>query len=142
MQAMIDKTFGSFTWDDAGVVGSLVCVCHCIATPFLAAAFPILAVSERATHIGLTAALLLIGVLAFLPGYLQHSKPHMALVAVTGFAMLVLAVCIPAALTSESLETGLTVAGGLLLICAHLSNAYYCQRCYLCAEQPCDPSWG
>ena len=89
MQALTNKTFTPITWDRAGVAGSFVCITHCIATPFLAAAFPILAVNEKGTHIGLTVVLMLIGLLAFLPGYRNHSKPHMALVAAIGFAMLV-----------------------------------------------------
>lgn len=136
MQTLTKKTFAPFTWDRAGVVGSFVCVSHCIATPFLAATLPILAVTEKATHIGLTVVLMLIGLLAFLPGYRLHSKPQLALVAAIGFAMLVLAVLIPEALASEALETGLTVVGGLLLITAHLSNTYYCRRCRICFERP------
>lgn len=137
MQALTTKATSIFNWDHAGVIGSLVCIFHCIATPFLAAALPILAVTEKETHIGLTVVLMLIGTLAFLPGYRYHSKPQMALVAIIGFAMLVLAVLIPEAFASEALETGLTVAGGLFLTTAHLSNAYYCRRCCVCAEQPC-----
>jgi len=137
MQALTTKATSTFSWDHAGVIGSLVCIFHCIATPFLAAALPILAVTEKETHVGLTVALMFIGMLAFLPGYRYHSKPHMALVAIIGFAMLVLAVFIPEAFASEALETGLTVAGGLFLTTAHLSNAYYCRRCCVCAEEPC-----
>ena len=137
MQALTTKALLPFNWDHAGIIGSLVCIAHCVATPFLAAALPILAVTEKETHVGLTVALMLIGIMAFLPGYRYHSKPHMALVAIIGFAMLVLAVFIPEAFASAALETGLTVAGGLFLTTAHLSNAYYCRRCCLCAEQPC-----
>ena len=131
MQALTTKTLTPIIWDRAGVAGSFVCITHCIATPFLAAAFPILAVNEKGTHIGLTVALMLIGILAFRPGYRHHSKPHMALVAAIGFAMLVLAVFIPETLANETLETGLTVVGGLLLITAHLSNV--CRDALACA---------
>lgn len=115
----------------------LVCITHCIATPFLAAALPVLAVTETETHIGLAVVLFVIGLLAFLPGYRLHSKPYMALVAALGFVMLLMAAFLPETLSSEELETGLTVAGGLLLVTAHLSNAYYCRRCRICAEDPC-----
>ena len=135
MQALNTKATLPFNWDHAGIIGSLLCITHCVATPFLAAALPVLAVTEKETHVGLTVALMLIGLLAFLPGYRYHSKPHMALVAIVGFAMLVLAVFIPEAFASAALETGLTVAGGLFLTTAHLSNAYYCRHCCVCAEQ-------
>jgi len=134
MHAATTEDFVAAKWDRAGVVGSLVCIFHCVATPFLAATLPILAVTEKETHLGLTLMLMLIGLLAFLPGYRQHNKPFMGLVAGLGFAMLVLAVFIPERLASETLETGLTLAGGILLISAHLTNAYYCRQCRVCAK--------
>lgn len=137
MQALSIKTFTPIAWDRAGIAGSLLCIAHCIATPLLAAALPVLAVYEKGTHISLTIALMCIGLLAFLPGYRHHNKPHMALVAAIGFAMLVLAVFIPERLASEMLETGLTVVGGMLLVSAHVSNAYFCRRCCVCTDQPC-----
>ena len=42
----------STRWDRVGVIGSLLCIGHCIATPFLAALLPVLAVTEKGTHIG------------------------------------------------------------------------------------------
>lgn len=136
MQAIIDRGASATKWDRAGIAGSLLCIFHCVATPSLAAALPVLAVTERETHIGLTGLLMVTGLLAFLPGYRHHSKPLMALVGALGFAMLVLAVMIPAPFGGETLETLLTVVGGLLLIGAHLTNAYYCRHCQLCAEDP------
>jgi hypothetical protein len=121
-------------WDRAGIAGSFICIFHCVATPFLAAAVPVLAVTEKETHIGLTLMLMLIGLLAFLPGYRRHNKPYMALVAGLGFAMLILAVFVPERFATEAMETGLTVVGGLLLITAHLTNAYFCRHCPVCAE--------
>lgn len=124
-------------WDRAGVIGSLVCIAHCVITPFLAAALPVLAVTEKQTHIGLTVILMLFGLLAFVPGYRRHSKPHISLLAVAAFAMLVIVAFIPEGIASESMETGLTVAGGVLLIAAHLTNVHYCRRCPRCADNPC-----
>ena len=99
-----------FGWDRAGVIGSLLCIAHCVVTPFLAAALPVLAVTEKETHIGLTVVLMLIGLLAFLPGYRQHSKSYMGLLAMLGFAMLSMAVFLPEEFSSEAMETGLTVS--------------------------------
>lgn len=124
-------------WDRAGVAGSLLCIAHCVLTPFLAALLPILAVTERDTHIGLTLFLMLVGALAFLLGYRRHGKRHLGVVAGVGFAMLGLAAFAPEGAASEGVETALTVSGGLCLIFAHLRNAYYCRRCSVCAEDPC-----
>ena len=79
MHAATTEDFVAAKWDRAGVVGSLVCIFHCVATPFLAATLPLLAVTEKETHLGLTLMLMLIGLLAFLPGYRQHNKPFMGL---------------------------------------------------------------
>ena len=136
MHALSTNAAVSPTWDRAGVAGSLLCIVHCIATPILAAALPVLAVTEKETHIGLTVALMLIGLFAFVRGFRQHSKPHMVLVAGAGFAMLLVAAFMPEVRMAETLETGLTVAGGLLLITAHLGNAYYCRLCYVCPSGP------
>lgn len=124
-------------WDRAGVAGSVLCIAHCILTPFLAAVLPILAATEKGTHIGLTLGLMLVGALAFLSGYRRHRKRHLALVAGSGFAMLCLAAFAPEGMASEEVETALTVTGGMCLVFAHLRNAYYCRRCRVCAEDPC-----
>jgi hypothetical protein len=143
MQALTINT--KFSADRVGILGSMLCIIHCIATPFLVAALPILAVTESQTHIALAVVLLLIGFIAFLPGYRVHGKPYMAMVAAVGFALILTAAFLPetlpsflgGTLSSETLETGLTVSGGMLLISAHLSNAYYCRSCRICAEDPC-----
>lgn len=128
---------GSPSWDYSGISASVLCITHCIATPMLAGIAPVLAATERQTHLGLTAALFLVGVLAFLPGRRWHGRSRPALTALSGFAMLVGAMLLPEGSSSEFLELGLTVAGGALLITAHLTNVYYCRRCRMCGELPC-----
>lgn len=140
MQLVTTNFAESSKWDRAGVIGSLVCITHCIATPLLAATLPVLAVMEKSTHIGLTIMLLLIGLFAFLPGYKHHNRPHMAVLAAIGFALLVLAAALPETIATDTLETSFTIAGGILLISAHLTNAYYCSRCGVCSSERCNLS--
>lgn len=128
---------GSRRWDYGGVTASVLCIVHCIAMPLLVGFAPVLAATEHETHIGLTAGLFLIGLLAFLPGYREHRRIRPVLIAVSGFAMLVSAALLPSGVTSEFWEPALTVTGGLLLITAHLGNVYYCRRCRSCGSTPC-----
>ena len=124
-------------WDKAGMATSMLCILHCILTPLLAASLPILAATEQSTHIGLTLALMTIGLLAFIPGYRKHGRRSMVLLGVIGFALLCTAVILPEGIPSEAVETALTMMGGACLIVAHMSNLYYCKTCSVCGERPC-----
>jgi hypothetical protein len=124
-------------WDKTGIATSMICIVHCILTPFLAAALPILAVTEQGTHIGFTIALLAIGSVAFMPGYRKHGRRSMVYMGMLGFLMLCAAVILPETLATEAIETSLTVIGGGFLIIAHLCNMYFCLNCSICNEDPC-----
>lgn len=128
---------GVRAWDYGGVGTSMLCIAHCITMPLLAGIAPVLAAAERPTHLGLTSVLFLIGLLAFVPARRAHGRMWPALTALLGFAMLVGAVLLSAGPWSEIGETGLTVAGGALLITAHLTNIHYCRSCRTCGEEPC-----
>jgi hypothetical protein len=129
-------------WDRAGIAASALCVTHCVATPLVATALPILAATEEGTHLALTLTLLLIGLLAFLPGRRSHGSSRPLGLAIPGFAMLGGALALPEAIGGESLETVLTIAGGALLISAHLCNIRLCRRCQACAGPGCGPARG
>lgn len=127
----------SSRWDKTGIATSTLCIMHCILTPFIAAAFPIIAATERSTHIGLTILLMAIGSVAFVPGYRKHGRRSMVYMGMLGFMMLCTAVLLPESLASETIEAALTVIGGGFLIMAHLSNMYFCLHCSICRENPC-----
>jgi hypothetical protein len=127
----------SSRWDKTGIAASTLCIVHCILTPFLAAALPIIAATERSTHIGLTIILMAIGSVAFVPGYRKHGRRSMVYMGMLGFMMLCAAVLLPENLASETIETLLTVIGGGFVIIAHLSNMYFCLNCSICRENPC-----
>lgn len=124
-------------WDKTGIATSMICILHCLLTPFLAASLPILAATERSTHIGLTVVLMAIGIVAFVPGYRKHGRRSMVYLGMLGFTMLCVAVFLPEKLATESIEASLTVIGGSFLIIAHLSNMYFCLSCSVCGEKPC-----
>jgi len=127
-------------WDKTGMATSMLCILHCIVTPLLAASLPILAATEQSTHIGLTLALMTIGLLAFLPGYRRHGRRSMVLLGVIGFTLLCAAVALPEGSSSEAIEMALTVTGGSFLIVAHMSNMYFCKICSVCGQGPCRAS--
>ena len=125
------------SWDKAGMATSMLCILHCILTPLLAASLPILAATEQGTHIGLTLALMMIGLLAFIPGYRKHGRRSMVLLGVIGFTLLCSAVILPEGISSEAVEMALTMIGGGFLIVAHMSNLYFCKACSVCGQRPC-----
>lgn len=129
--------WGQRPWDLAGVGASALCILHCVATPLLVVAVPALELLERTAHTGFAVAILCIGLLAFIPGYRQHRRWSVVLTALVGFGLLSAGPFMPAGALSESAETGLTVLGGVLLITAHLRNAYLCRFCRACRQAPC-----
>lgn len=127
-------------WDKTGMAASVLCIMHCILTPLVAASLPILASTEKSTHIGLTICLMAIGLIAFIPGYRTHGRLRTLILGMSGFIMLCVAVIMPEGMASETLETTFTVLGGGFLIAAHMSNLYFCKTCSVCGGRPCRAS--
>ena len=76
MSARIQTIFNQNHWDQLGVGASFLCVLHCLFTPLLATALPILAATEKQAHGTFAIAILLLGMLAFIPGYKKHKKTN------------------------------------------------------------------
>jgi hypothetical protein len=129
--------FSKGRWDVAGVGASLLCVLHCIATPFLVGALPVLAATESDVHGVFAAIVLLVGMFAFVPGYRKHNKIRVPLLGFFGISLILLSASLPEHGYSETLETLLVIAGGISLIIAHLRNAYWCRFCSRCCQTPC-----
>ena len=124
-------------WDFAGMGTSLTCVTHCIATPFLVGLMPALELVEKETHTAFVFVILCIGLLAFVPGYRHHRSWRVPVLGLIGVGMLSAGVAMPEGLMNETLETLITVLGGITLILAHIRNAYYCRLCRVCGKEPC-----
>lgn len=123
--------------DIAGISASLLCVLHCLATPFLVTMMPLLAATEHETHNIFAIIILLIGILAFVPGYRKHKKTAILVVGAVGITAIIAAAMLPEMEVGETIETLLVVAGGLALIGAHLRNLYWCRFCQVCCEKSC-----
>lgn len=126
-------------WDLRGMALSALCIAHCLASPLLFGVLPVLALAESRIHYGLMAALFVIGLLAFVPGRRRHGSLLPVLMALAGFAMLGGLVPLPVFAHGESGESLSTIAGGAMLIAAHVANIQYCRRCRFCHGEPCRP---
>lgn len=129
------RFFGSsVAWDRAGMTASTLCVAHCLASPFVAAALPIIAATEGATHRVLALAVLSFGLLAFVPGFRKHRRGRVLALGITGVALIWMPALLPETHATETLETVATVSGGVAMVVAHLLNLYFCRTCRVCTE--------
>lgn len=124
-------------WDRAGLTASTLCVAHCVAMPFVAAALPIIAATEGATHAVLALAVLSFSLLAFVPGFRKHRRRPALGLGAAGVALIWLPVVLPETLSSEAIETLATVSGGLTMVAAHLVNLHFCRTCRVCEGSAC-----
>ncbi len=125
------------SWDVAGTLVSSLCVMHCVATPLLAASLPVLAATEEPAHTAFGIAILLLGFIAFVPGYHKHRRAHVIVLGVWGMLMIGIAAFLPEDALAEEVaglptEIVLTVLGGLILVTAHVRNAVFCRACPVC----------
>lgn len=135
---LISQSLGNkFRWDQAGVSASFLCVLHCLLTPILITALPVLAATEHQTHSVFAIIILFLGILAFIPGYFMHHKKSVPVIGFMGISMIILAAVLPEVENAEMIETGLVIAGGVMLISSHLRNAYWCRFCKKCSVDEC-----
>lgn len=120
-------------WDGLGVVASSLCLAHCLLLPVFATFLPVLGaqfLGGESVHRALGLAILAISAAAFIPGYRRHRQRKPPGMAAVGLALLLAGM---AAL--EEIETVFTVAGGVLLIRAHLLNHSFCRTCGVCRTE-------
>lgn len=119
-------------WDRWGLLASVLCVVHCIATPILALTLPAIAAAEGVTHGLLAVAIVLFALLAFVPGLRTHGKRRVVVLGAIGVALIWVALLLPEEWVDDAWRDGLTVAGGLAMVAAHIFNIILCRRCTLC----------
>lgn len=112
-------------WDQLGIAGSVLCLIHCLATPFAigylsTAGFGLL--GHNTFHKVLALILLTIALFAFGPGFRRHKNPAVLGVGALGILLLVGTGFILAPFHFHDLELGLTITGSLLLVGAHTAN--------------------
>lgn len=128
---------GRPSWDGLGQLLSALCIAHCVLLPLALGLLPAATaelVEGEAVHQGLVFFVALCAGMAFVPGWRHHHRVEVVGLAVTGLVLLgVAAFFLPEGL-SESLETGLTLGGGVFLAVAHARNRTLCREC--CALKP------
>lgn len=120
--------------DLAGAAASGVCMVHCLLTPLLISFFPGLIPylpGDAGFHRMLAIGIVLLGALAFIPGYRVHRRRSL-LVLIGGGITLILLVAWQSAKIDEAHELLLSIPGSLMLIGAHLLNHTFCRQCRRC----------
>ncbi|GAA5175440.1 hypothetical protein GCM10025771_07590 [Niveibacterium umoris] len=110
-------------WDKLGIFASAACLVHCLALPLLIPLLPALAlIPHTGVHALLLVPVVLLSLLALLPGYRRHRSRYVGVAAIAGVSLCSIAVGAEALFHIESLDVPFTVAGGLLLVSAHWVN--------------------
>jgi MerC mercury resistance protein len=121
--------------DRAGIVASSVCAVHCLVVSVLAGASSVtLVFGDPRIEVGLSATAILLAVAALVTAFRRHRRTVPALIGglgVTSVATARFAHAIP-----EGAETVLAVAGGALLVTAHVLNIRECRRADDCCARP------
>lgn len=107
--------------DRYGVLLSLLCLVHCLALPALFALLPAAATVLPANfwvHAVLFGLALPISGMALLVGYRRHGRTGPLVIGGVGLALIFSALLVD----SIGQEIGLTVFGGMLVVCAHMIN--------------------
>lgn len=125
--------------DKAGAAVSWICAVHCLLTPFLVAALPLVGMSFLAGEgveyflIGLS---ITIGIASLLPSYFRRHRKIKALLLFAAGILLV----ISADLFFEENLTGkiaVVVIGAICISGAHFSNRRLCRACPACSDSRC-----
>lgn len=110
-------------WDTLGMLVSALCVAHCIAVPLflgLLPAFGLSFLAKDGLHEVLALVVLVVSLLAFVPGYRAHHDRRVLVLGGVGVVLLSGAAFAPG--LSVVVESALTALGGTLLVVAHVLN--------------------
>lgn len=111
--------------DKAAVALSGLCLVHCLALPLVIALFPVFGftvVDHGTFHQLILVVVVPTTVLALGVGYRRHRHLSVPLLGALGVAALVVAAFAVHAVSTETVERGVTIAGGLLIAAAHIQN--------------------
>jgi hypothetical protein len=125
-------------WDRIGISASTLCLIHCLLTPLMMGALPLLNLSgllDQRVHQVLAVIIVLTCGLALIPGFRRHRRFAPLGVAVLGLALLFSGAFMHAPGWGHELEAPLTIAGGVVMVSAHLLNLRFTRRCDCCPGQ-------
>ena len=117
--------------DLAGMVLSVACAIHCLATPVLSSALPVLGfefLGHEGFELGMIAAIVLLAGFTFINGFRIHGKKGHFLLGVIGSAIFLLV----RPFVDHSLEPYATLLGGTVFVWGHLLNWKWSKPCEDC----------
>ncbi len=120
-------------WDRVGVVGSALCMVHCISTPLLLGYLSTIGLgffAHELFHQVFAVVLLVVAALAFLPGYRTHKRKDIVLAAGAGVTLLIVGGFLHIESLPSFAEHSLTVIGSILLVGAHFFNRRCQDTCH------------
>lgn len=111
-------------WDRAGIFLSTLCAIHCLVTPLVGLALPLLGEAFEQTWVHVLMAILIvpIGIFAFWTGYKHHHQRHILIMGLAGLFLIATASVVPRLWISVAGHDVVTVLGSAVLITAHLFN--------------------
>ncbi|MEK2645329.1 MerC domain-containing protein [Bdellovibrio sp. BCCA] len=124
------ETFEAQTdrWDKLGIFLSSLCAIHCLATPLLVLALPVLGdfFHQGWVHISMAIFVIPVGIFAFWSGYKHHRQTKVFALGVLGLLMVGGASVAPHSWVEFFEYDIVTIFGGLFLVTAHVLNRRAC----------------
>jgi hypothetical protein len=120
--------------DLAAATASGICLVHCLLIPITISLFPGMLPylpGDVWFHRILSLGIVLLGVVAFVPGYRIHRRKSLLFLVAVGVA-LILTVAWSGKWLSAAMELALSIPGSLMLVTAHLLNRSFCRQCLSC----------
>lgn len=115
-------------WDKLGMTLSGLCAIHCLLTPFLALAVPVLGETfeQPWVHILMAIFVVPVGLYAFYSGYRHHKKKGLTALGFAGLAMVCVGLLVPISGIDFLGHDIITILGSLCLVVAHVLNRRAC----------------
>ncbi|QDK39714.1 MerC domain-containing protein [Bdellovibrio sp. NC01] len=119
-------------WDKLGITLSTICAIHCVITPFLALAVPVLGETFEQPWVHLVMAVFVVptGLYAFFSGYQHHKQKGLVALGVLGIILIAIGLLAPISGLNLFGHDVITIIGSAALIVAHVLNrrACHCDR--------------
>jgi cation transport ATPase len=115
-------------WDKLGLWLSSLCAIHCLATPLLVLALPVLGgfFEQEWVHLAMALFVVPVGLFAFWSGYKHHLQMRVFALGTVGLLLVGGASLAPHELVEIQGFDVVTVLGSILLITAHILNRRAC----------------
>lgn len=115
-------------WDRIGLFLSGLCAIHCVATPLLVLALPVLGnfFEQEWVHLILALLVVPVGVFAFWSGYKHHQQIKVFALGLVGLLLVGGASLVPHEWVEVQGHDMVTITGSVFLIAAHLLNRRAC----------------